>query len=320
MDNNFDYLSDENLVTIIIVYHYQNNEEYQQSLLNELKRRNIDINQFDNNESYIKSFISSFPDGWSSEIQIMFDELLSLGWNKSMHLQAKEKWGYFNFSGANLSDELCNVIKKHAELINETCSRCGSKDHVQTTGWWVELLCRKCSHLDYKAKGIYNISAAGFDYQNHHSTNIHFLWEEITEIKFTFTDDNQSISMETNRIIGEPYNISESLEFQIFNNLNFLKLLINIPNSLLNDFETQKRNDFLHSLKECYFCDKKTLYLKNCLLCKESLSQVLSSKNNRYMKFFNNIAFAIDVQREETRRFIEYSNDSNFFYNNDYFL
>ncbi len=114
-------------------------------------------------------------------------------------------------------------------MINDTCSKCDSKDHVQTKGWWVELLSRKCSHFDYKAKGIYNISAVGFDYQNHHSKNFRFLWEEITEIKFPFTDANQSISMETNRIIGERYNISESLEFQIFNNLNFFKTFNKYP-------------------------------------------------------------------------------------------
>lgn len=44
MDNNFDYLSEENVVTItIIVYHYQNSEEYQQSLINELMRKDIGI-------------------------------------------------------------------------------------------------------------------------------------------------------------------------------------------------------------------------------------------------------------------------------------
>ena len=43
------------------------------------------------------------------------------------------------------------VINKHKELINDTCSRCGSKDHVQENGAdWIKLLCRKCTQNDLK--------------------------------------------------------------------------------------------------------------------------------------------------------------------------
>lgn len=318
--SNFTGYSNDEVIVHLLVYHYSYWEEYNKSLFEELKNRGVDFADFDNNEYYIKLFINSFPGGWSEELQNMFNELLSFGWNKSMFLRAKEKWGYFQCEGTNFSDELKFITDKYTERINKKCSRCGSENFVQTQGFWVELICRKCSHDDYQVKGIYNISDIGFDYQNHHSTKKEFLWEEITDIEFTFIESKQIILMETNRTIDAPYNMPESLEFQMFYNLNFLKLLINIPNHLLNDSEIQKRNNFLNSLKDCYFCGKRTLHLEICLLCKKSLSQLLSSRKNRYMKFFNNISFAIDEQKEETKEFIEYSNDLNLFYYKDYFL
>lgn len=126
--------------------------------------------------------------------------------------------------------------------------------------------------------------------------------------------------METNRTIGAPYDIPETLEFQIFYNLNFLELIINIPSSIIKHSELQKRNDFLNNLKDCHFCGKKALLAESCLLCKESLDRLLSSRINKYLKYYNNIAKIIDQHKRKTEDFIEYSNDLNFFYHNDYFI
>ena len=142
-DFNFSHLSDTDLVDIIIVEHYRNEEDYQQALLNELKNRNIDINRFNDDNSYIQSFINGFPGGWNIEIKSMFDELQATDWNKSMYIQAKEKYGEFHFSGGNLSDEHIKIIKAHEEIINATCSRCGGKEYVSSNnGHWIEILCR----------------------------------------------------------------------------------------------------------------------------------------------------------------------------------
>lgn len=318
--NEFERFSDNEIITLLLVYHYSYWEDYTKSLSEELKKRNINFTDFDNDENYIKLFIDSFPGGWRNELQKMFKELKNSGWNKSMFLRAKEKWGYFQCACTDSSEAFRQIIEKYEDKINCTCSRCGSKESVQTTGWWVELLCRDCCHDNYRLKGIYDVSKTGFSYRNHYLTDNQFFWKQITKVQFLFNENQQKISIETNQMIGHLYNMGETLEFQLFSNLNFLEFLINVPAFLLDDYEIEKRNNFLNSLKQCYFCSKKTLYLETCLLCRESLSIVLSSRKNKYLKFFNNIAFAIDEQKKETKRFIEYSNDLNFFYNNDYFL
>lgn len=164
-DSNFSYLSDSDLIDIILVSHHRYGEDYQQEILNELKNRNIDINKFDNDSSYIQSFINGLPDGWSSEIKNMFDELQASDWNRSMHIQAKEKYGYFHFSGGNLPEKFITIIEKHKRIIDKTCSRCGGKEYVGSNGGdWIEILCRKCAQNDLIPYGIYNISEKGFSF------------------------------------------------------------------------------------------------------------------------------------------------------------
>lgn len=321
MSNEFSYLSDGDLVDIIIVYHYRNGEEYQQALLSESKRRNIDINLFNDNESYIKSFINCFPDGWSDEIKKMFDELLLAGWNKSMHIEAKEKWGYFNFSGGNLSEKMHDIINKHREIIDDTCSKCGSKDHVHGNGGsWIEILCRECTQKDLAFNGIYNISDKGFTYHNVKSDMTDFLWEEVISIKLEFSENEQSIALEFNRIIETYYGFDDySLNFNFLTNLNFLKLLETIPNHLLSSQDSDNRSQFFNELKTCIFCDKKAVYENSCKLCRESLDSELSRSNNHYLKFYNNIPNLIKEIREKSQYYINLNNELNFFYHTDYF-
>lgn len=321
MSNEFSYLSDDDLVDVILVYHYRNSEEYQQSLLNDLKRRNIDINLLNDDESYIKSFINCFPDGWSDEIRKMFNELLLAGWKKSMHIEAKEKWGLFHFSGGNLSEEMHNIIDKHRNFIDETCSKCGSKDHVHGNGGsWIEILCRDCAQKDLAFMGIYNISDKGFTYRNVKSDITDFLWEEVVNVKLDFSEDDQSIALEFNRITETYYGFNDySLNFNFLTNLNFLKLLEIIPNHLLSSNDSHKRIKFFNELKTCIFCDKKAVYENSCKLCRESLESELSRSNNDYLKFYNNIPKLIEKIREKSQYYINLNNDLHFFYHNDYF-
>ncbi|MFY1048223.1 hypothetical protein [Chryseobacterium sp. GP-SGM7] len=321
MSNEFSYLSDGDLVDIILVYHYRNSEEYQQLLLNELKRRDVDINLFNDDESYIKSFINCFPDGWSDEIRKMFDELLLGGWNKSMHIQAKEKWGYFHFSGGNLSENMHDIIDKHREFIDNTCSRCGNKDHVQGNGGsWIEILCRECAQKDLAFNGIYNISDKSFTYRNVKSDSTDFLWDEVVNVNLEFSENNQSIELEFNRIVESYYGFDDYvLNFGFLSNLNFIKLLETIPDYLLSADDAVCRTEFLNELKNCHFCDKKAVYKNSCRLCRESLDDDLSQSRNQYLKFYNNIPALMKETREKSQYYINFSNELNFFYHKDYF-
>ena len=321
MNSEFSYLSDDDLVDMILVYHYRNSEEYQQSLLDELKRRNIDINLLNDDKSYIKSFINCFPNGWSDEIRKMFDELLLLGWNKSMHIEAKEKWGLFHFSGGNLSENMHGVINKYRECIDDTCSKCGSKDHVHGNGGsWIEILCRECAQKDLAFKGIYNISDEGFTYHNVKSDITDFLWEEVVNVKLDFSENEQSIALQFNRVVETYYGFDDYiLNFGFLSNLNFLKLLEMIPNHLLSSNDSDNRINFLIELKNCIFCDKKAVCENSCKLCRESLESELSQSNNHYLKFYNNIPKLIEKIREKSQYYINLNNELNFYYHNDYF-
>lgn len=316
----FSHFSDENVIDTYLVYRYS--DEYNQILLEELKKRNIEIKNFDTDEGYITSFIRSFSKGWQREIKNMFEELRSLGWNKLMHIEAKEKWGRFHFSGGNLSLELSEVINKHKELINDTCSRCGSKDHVQENGAdWIEILCRKCTQNDLKKLVIHEISEKGFIYYNIKSSNNVFLWQDVDSINLNFSEEVQSIGITMNRIVEIFYDVeSKSLNFHLFRNLNFLKLLQSIPENLLSSSELEKRKHFLNSLKKCHFCEKKTVYSSSCLLCTESLDNILSGKRQQYLKFYNNIPEIIKEEKQSVQYYLEYWNTQNFFFKNDYFL
>lgn len=321
-DFNFNYLSDGDLINIILVSHYRYGEDYQQSILKELKNRNIDISKFDNDNSYIQSFINSFPAGWSAEIKNMFDELQDSGWNKSMHIEAKEKYGYFHFSGGNLSKKLIEIIDKHKTIINDTCSRCGGKEHVSSNGGdWIEILCRKCAHNDLTPYGIYNSSEEGFTFPKIDGPDKDLLWTDISNIQLDFSEDQQSITFDTNRVVKRYYGIEESsLSFYFSHNLNFIKFLISIPDQLLSPSDIEKRTQFINALKKCHFCDKKSLYAGTCKLCGKSLDFLLSNLGNHYLKFYNNIQNIIDEERESVQFYIKHNNEFNFFYTHDYFL
>lgn len=320
--NEFTHLSDENLIDIYLVYQYRHSEEYNQQLFEELQNRNINIKDFDDDIGYINSFIRSFPDGWSLEIKNMFDELVSLRWNKSMHIEAKEKWGHFTFSGGNLSEEFYELIEQHATLINESCSRCGSKDYVQENGaGWIEILCRKCQQDDLMKLAILDISEKGFTYCNVRSSNTEFLWKDIASIELDFSEDEQSINIEMNRTVEIFCDVEfKDLHFHLFHNLNFFKLLKNIPEDLLSSSNLEKRNTFFNDLKKCHFCDKKTLYLGTCLLCRESLDRILASRYGRYMQYYNNIPQLIENERKDVLYLLERINEKHFFFHHDYFL
>lgn len=321
-DSNFSYLSDNDLIDIILVSHYRYGEDYKQSILNELKNRNIDINQFDNDSSYIQSFINAFPAGWSAEIKNMFDELQDSDWNRSMHIEAKEKYGYFHFSGGNLSKKLIEIIDKHKTIIDKTCSRCGRKEYVGSNGGdWIEILCRKCAQSDLIPYGIYNISEKGFTFQKIDGPDKDLHWEDISNVQFNLSEDQQSITFDTNRVVKRYYGIEESsLSFSFLQNINFLKFMIAIPDQLLSPSDIERRTQFINAFKKCHFCDKKTLYEETCKLCGESLDSLLSNFRNHYLKFYNNIQNIIDEERESAQFSIERNNELNFFYHNDYFL
>ncbi|UEQ75263.1 hypothetical protein [Chryseobacterium arthrosphaerae] len=320
-DFNFSHLSDTDLVDIIIVEHYRNEEDYQQALLNELKNRNIDINRFNDDNSYIQSFINGFPGGWNIEIKSMFDELQATDWNQSMYIQAKEKYGEFHFSGGNLSDEHIKIIKAHEEIINATCSRCGGKEYVSSNnGHWIEILCRKCAQSDLASEGIYNISEQGFTYPGIDGPDKDLLWKDISNVQFDFSEEQQSVTFDTDRVVKRYYGIEESfLSFYLFQNLNFIKFLITIPDHLLSSSEIEKRARFTGALKKCHFCDKKAVYSGTCRLCSESLDDLLSNYRNNYMRYYNNIENIIADGRQSVQFHIEHHNELNFFYNNDYF-
>lgn len=321
-DSNFSYLSDSDLIDIILVSHHRYGEDYQQEILNELKNRNIDFSKFDNDSSYIQSFINGLPDGWSSEIKNMFDELQASDWNKSMHIEAKEKYGYFHFSGGNLADEHISIIEKHKKIIDATCSRCGGKENVSSNGGdWIEILCRKCAQSDLIPYGIYHISEKGFTFQKIDGSDKDLRWEDISNVQFNLSEDQQSITFDTNRVVKRYYGIEESsLGFSFLQNLNFLKFMIAIPDQLLSPSDIEKRTQFINALKKCHFCDKKSLYSGTCKLCRRSLDFLLSNFRNHYLKFYNNIQNIIDEEREYVQFSLEHNNELNFFYHNDYFL
>lgn len=101
------------------------------------------------NELLKKYNIKSTPcysfvgDGWIPLLDKMFQELISLGWDKDLD-QVKEKFGCLRVYIGNTTAEISKVIEKAEADSSVTCEECGNPGELRTSRSWFTTLCDTC--------------------------------------------------------------------------------------------------------------------------------------------------------------------------------
>lgn len=82
-------------------------------------------------------------DGWVPLIDQLFQDLIDLGWDKSL-IQLKEKFGCLRVYIGVGTQEQFDRIHQAENQSAEICENCG-KPGIQTKkNWWIKTLCPDC--------------------------------------------------------------------------------------------------------------------------------------------------------------------------------
>lgn len=81
----------------------------------------------------------SYNEGWYELTKNLINELLVLGWNKTL-IQAKEKFGGLRFYADDIPEGGHKIILKYEDLSYTICENCG-KEGVLRSGSWLRTLC-----------------------------------------------------------------------------------------------------------------------------------------------------------------------------------
>lgn len=77
-------------------------------------------------------------EGWHDIINSLYDDLVALGWDKTL-FQIKEKFGGLRFYIGQCSDEMYDRIAEAERKSLETCMKCGKRGFATDCGWILTL-------------------------------------------------------------------------------------------------------------------------------------------------------------------------------------
>lgn len=283
-------------LTTILKYSYE--KIYIETAKNILKDRKIEIDYNDRN-FFIDLFIKTNCKGWQNELRNMFSDLISNGWNLSIPLKSKEKYGYFICDIETNDINLLNTVKKYKEIIDNLCSRCGSQENVfnDHTDFWIENICENCwKNKMINEHTISDISKDGFKYcefiNDFTFEQKYFEWKQIKTISLTIPEYGTNFELEINFE-------AQNLFFEACTDINFYKLLKHIPKEKLNVEDYNFIINLFLNLKDCKICGKTSVYQSKCLVCNKSLEGILKNQRNQSWKRYNNIEGIIKKEQED---------------------
>lgn len=89
----------------------------------------------------------SCNEGWYQIIHDLIEDLIKLGWDKSV-LQVKEKFGGLRFYISQSTEKMDQRIAYAEQESTKTCEFCGTKENVTTATnpgeYWIRSLCNGC--------------------------------------------------------------------------------------------------------------------------------------------------------------------------------
>ena len=100
--------------------------------------------------NHTNPYVFGVGEGWFGLLKNLIDELISLGWDRHMHL-SKEKFGGLNFYIKEPTPEMQEIILTYEKLSFEICEVCGEKGE-RRNGGWIKTLCD--THEEKRKKEI----------------------------------------------------------------------------------------------------------------------------------------------------------------------
>lgn len=316
----------------LLIYQFLFPEKYSAENLinvtNELKRRGIDSEKFDDS-TYIDCVVSEFPIGWKNTLKEMFQELKENGWNSGNKLNYNFSFGSITIEDLENNDNqiLREIIEKYK--LHNTCCNCSSEKNIES--FEDEFLCQACILDIIIKREITEISDDGFKFYNFPTYSNEtgkydvIKWKDIKQISITININNH-INIELNKLSQEEENnIAENLmqsiiinhvSFSSNFNINFFELLKKIPKNKLTKEQSIDIDNILNNITQCIICKKNAMLYDNCLLCGENLLVLKNPSKSALKRFGTN---EIRIQHEK-QNFLEWK-DKNFFlkyrYEND---
>lgn len=289
---------DDYLIQLTTILKFDYNDIYVETAKNILKERKIEID-FNDRDFFVELFVKTNYEGWQNELRNMFFELISNGWNLNIPIKSKEKYGNFICKLDTTNIKLQNIVDKYTEIIDNLCSRCGSKENVfnDQTDYWIENICESCwTNKMINEHTISQISENGFKYgkliSDFKFELKYFEWNQIKNININIPEYGNNYELEMNFDF-------ENLYFQAQTDVNFFKLLKHIPKENLNDKDYNFIKNLFLNLKDCKMCGLISVYQSNCLVCNNNLEEILKNPRNQSWKRYNNIEEIIKKEQED---------------------
>lgn len=305
---------DDYLIKLTTIQKFNYTNVYIETAKIVLKNRKIEID-FDNIDFFIELFVNSYNLGWQKELRNMFSELIINGWNLNIPIKSKEKYGNFvcDIETSNIS--LKEIINKYIKIIDSLCSKCGSDKNVfsdQTT-YWIENICDKCwiNKIENRYT-ISEISKEGFKYFlliNDKLEPKYFEWNQVKNINLTIPKYGSKHELEIN-IDFENLYLDSKIDINFFNLLKF------IPKEKISPKNYDYISNLFINLKSCPICGKIAVHNGICLVCQNSLNEILNSRILNW-KRFNNIEKIIEDEQNNFQNSIKHYINTRYRFEND---
>lgn len=306
---------DEYLIQLTTILKFDYNDIYIETAKKILKERKIVID-FNDRDFFVELFVKTNYEGWQNELRNMFSELISNGWNLNIPIKSKEKYGNFICKLDTTNIKLQNIVDKYIEIIDNLCSRCGSKENVfnDQTDYWIENICESCWINKMKSQHtISEISENGFKYcvlvSDFNYISKYFEWNQINNVNITIPEYGNDYELEMNID-------SENLYFNR-TDINFFKLLKHIPKEKLNSDDYNFIKNLFANLEDCKICGKISVFESNCLNCNNCLNKILKNSRNQSWKLYNSIEEIIKKEQEEFQYDTKHRLAIRYLYHND---
>jgi hypothetical protein len=281
--------TDDSLIKMTTIYRFNYNPTFIETAKSILKERNIEIN-FNDKDFFVNLFIKGYADGWQNSLKNMFSELILNGWDVNTPIKSKEKYGDFICSIETTNIKLQEIVEKYTEIINRLCSICGGSENVfnDQTEFWIENLCEKCWIRKIENRYTVNdISENGFSYfilnSNYDVEPRYFSWSRIKNVKLKIPEASSFI-YELEMDVD-----SQTLTFEAGRDINFYKLLEQIPIKLLSKKQFRIIRSLFANLTDCKICGRVSVYQDECLVCHANILSIMEIESAKIWKKFNNI-------------------------------
>lgn len=280
--------TDDYLIEMTTIYRFDYDPTFIETAKNILKERKVEIN-FDDKDFFVSLFIKRYAEGWQNCLKNMFSELIINGWDVNTPIKSKEKYGDFICSIETSNIKLQEIVKTHTKIINKLCAICGGNENVfnDQTEFLIENLCEECWIRKMESRyTVSDISENGFSYfilnNNYTIEPRYFLWSQIKNVKLMIPEASSYSELEMDVD-------SKTLRFEERRDINFYKLLKQIPAKLLSKKQFRIIRSLFANLTDCKICGRVSVYQERCLVCGASILSILEYEPTKIWKKFNNI-------------------------------